>query len=63
MEGSNAESLHDTAKGAGKRTGPEFLNPGTSPTPFVSKEQRRSGKIVGAQVENLKNRTMNPNNV
>ena len=52
----NPESLHDKAKGSASRTSPEFVNPGTSNTPFVSKENRRTGRVEGAQVDALRSR-------
>lgn len=59
----NPEELHNKAKGTDPRTSPEHVNPGTSPTPFVSMENRKSGQVPGAKVGALKTKAENPNQV
>lgn len=59
----SAEKLHDKLKTSAKQTGEQFVNPGTSPTPFVGMENRRHGKVMGGNQEALRAKANNPNEV
>lgn len=59
----NPESLHEKSKSKVSPTTESFVNPGTSPTPFASMEQRKHAKIEGGNAANLRSRATQPNEV
>jgi len=59
----NPESLHDKSKSKESPTTERFVNPGTSPTAFVTMEQRKSAKIESSAATALRNMATKPNNV
>lgn len=59
----NPESLHEKSKSTASPTTDQFVNPGTSPTPFVSMEQRKHAKVEGGNMAALKAKATTPNNV
>lgn len=48
------EDLHNVTKDGKNPTSPEFVNPGTSKTPFMDQSQLDRGRIGGTGTEDFK---------
>lgn len=60
---SNPEGLHKMAESREKATSNKFVNPGTPSSGFMSQEQRKHGKVKGANQAALTKKMMNPNEI